>query len=125
MTLAKARGKTNETFIVQTSLMIVTYGCQNMFIVQATGINVPPPVLKITIDFIWLQLKFVEISNTTKGEFAAEMFVFANINLDLFEHFLLLHCSLGMLYDNEITSLIDIYFLRITFTPSKPFRHPV
>jgi hypothetical protein len=29
------------------------------------------------------------------------------------------------LYDNEITSLIDIYFLRISFTPSKPFRHPV
>ena len=25
------------------------------------------------------------------------------------------------LYDNEITSLIDIYFLRISFTPSEPF----
>jgi hypothetical protein len=96
MTLAKARGKTNETFIVQASLTIVTYGCQNMFIVKVTGINVPPPVLKITIDFIWLQLKFVEISKTTEGEFAAKMFVFANINLDLLEHFLLLHCSLGM-----------------------------
>ncbi len=24
-------------------------------------------------------------------------------------------------YDNEITSLIDIYFLRISFTPSEPF----
>jgi hypothetical protein len=37
MTLAKAKAKTNETFIVQASLMIVTYDRQNMFIVQATG----------------------------------------------------------------------------------------
>ncbi len=36
-TLAKAKAKNNETFIVQVSLMIVTYDCQNMFIVQATG----------------------------------------------------------------------------------------
>ncbi len=26
-----------------------------------------------------------------------------------------------ILYDNEITSLIDIYFLRISFIPSEPF----
>jgi hypothetical protein len=31
MTLAKAKAKTNETFIVQASLTIVTYDCQNMF----------------------------------------------------------------------------------------------
>ncbi len=37
MTLAKAKAKANETFIVQVSLMIVTYACKNMFIVQATG----------------------------------------------------------------------------------------
>jgi hypothetical protein len=36
MTLAKAKAKTNETFIVQASPMIITYDCQNMFIVQAT-----------------------------------------------------------------------------------------
>jgi hypothetical protein len=36
MTLAKAEAKTNETFIAQASLTIVTYYCQNMFIVQAT-----------------------------------------------------------------------------------------
>jgi hypothetical protein len=36
MTLAKAKAKTNETFIVQASLMIITYDRQNMFIVQAT-----------------------------------------------------------------------------------------
>ncbi len=36
MTLAKAKAKTNETFIVQTSLTIITYDRQNMFIVQAT-----------------------------------------------------------------------------------------
>jgi len=37
-TLAKAKAKTNETFIVQASLTIVTYDRKNMFIVQATGI---------------------------------------------------------------------------------------
>jgi hypothetical protein len=30
-----AKAKTNETFIVQASLTIVTYDCKNMFIVQA------------------------------------------------------------------------------------------
>jgi hypothetical protein len=38
MTLAKVKAKTNETFIVKASLTIVTYNCQNMFIVQATGV---------------------------------------------------------------------------------------
>jgi hypothetical protein len=38
MTLAKAKAKTNETFIVQASLMIVIYDRKNMFIVQATGL---------------------------------------------------------------------------------------
>ncbi len=38
MTLAKAKAKTNETFIVQASCTIVTYDCQNMFIVQATNV---------------------------------------------------------------------------------------
>ncbi len=37
MTLDKAKAKTNETFIVQASLRIVTYERKNMFIVQATG----------------------------------------------------------------------------------------
>ncbi len=37
MTLAKAKAKTNETFIGQASLTIVTYDRKNMFIVQATG----------------------------------------------------------------------------------------
>jgi hypothetical protein len=36
MTLAKAKAKTNETFIVRASLTIVTYSHKNMFIVQAT-----------------------------------------------------------------------------------------
>jgi hypothetical protein len=36
-TLANAKVKTNETFIVQVSLTIVTYDRQNIFIVQATG----------------------------------------------------------------------------------------
>ena len=29
----------------------------------------------------------------------------------------------GEIYDNEIPSLIDIYFLRISFIPSEPFRY--
>ncbi len=41
MTLAKAKAKTNERFIVQASLMIVTYDGQNMFIVQATFFTLP------------------------------------------------------------------------------------
>jgi hypothetical protein len=40
MTLAKAKAMTNETFIVQVSLTIVTYNRQNMFIVQAIGVFV-------------------------------------------------------------------------------------
>ncbi len=36
MTLAKAKAKTNETFIVQASLTIVAYNRKNMFMVQAT-----------------------------------------------------------------------------------------
>jgi hypothetical protein len=36
MILAKAKAKTNETFIVQASLTIVTYDRKNVFIVQAT-----------------------------------------------------------------------------------------
>jgi hypothetical protein len=39
MILAKAKAKTNEIFIVQASLTIVTYDRQNMFIVQATGLK--------------------------------------------------------------------------------------
>ncbi len=36
MTLAKAKATTNETFIVQASLTIVTYNRKNIFIVQPT-----------------------------------------------------------------------------------------
>ena len=39
MTLAKAKAKTNKIFIVQTSHTIITYDRKNMFIVQATGVN--------------------------------------------------------------------------------------
>jgi hypothetical protein len=41
MTLAKAKAKTNETFIVQVSLTIVTDDRKNMFIVQATVVSQP------------------------------------------------------------------------------------
>ena len=37
MTLAKAKARANETFIVQASLMIIAYDRHNIFIVQATG----------------------------------------------------------------------------------------
>jgi hypothetical protein len=39
MTLAKAKAKSNERFIVQASLTIITYYHQNIFIVQATGFD--------------------------------------------------------------------------------------
>ncbi len=39
MTLAKAKAKTNETFIAQASLLIVTYNHKNMFIGQATVLS--------------------------------------------------------------------------------------
>ncbi len=42
MTLAKAKAKTNETFIVQASLAIFTYHRKNMFIVQAIGGKIGP-----------------------------------------------------------------------------------
>jgi len=35
--ISQAKAKTNETFIVQASLTIITYDLQNIFIVQATG----------------------------------------------------------------------------------------
>ena len=37
MTLSKAKDMADITLIVQASLTIVTYNCQNIFIVQATG----------------------------------------------------------------------------------------
>jgi hypothetical protein len=40
MTLAKAKAKTNETFIVQASLTIVTYDRQSIFMEQATGVKI-------------------------------------------------------------------------------------
>ncbi len=39
MTLAEAKAKTNETFVVRASLTIITYDRKNMFIVQATDLN--------------------------------------------------------------------------------------
>ncbi len=39
MTQAKAKVTANKTFILQTSLSIVTYKHQNIFIVQATGLK--------------------------------------------------------------------------------------
>ncbi len=37
--LAKAKLDLSITFIVLASFMIVTYDCQNMFIIQATGLG--------------------------------------------------------------------------------------
>ncbi len=54
MTLAKAKAKTNETFLVQASLTIVTYDRQNMFIVQATGF----PALSMVAPLFRAKFKF-------------------------------------------------------------------
>jgi hypothetical protein len=50
MILSKANAKTNVTFIVQVSLMIVTYDCQNMFIEEATG----PSCVNFSIQLYWM-----------------------------------------------------------------------
>jgi hypothetical protein len=59
MTPSKAKAKTNETFIVQASLTIVTYDRQNMFIVQATDSGVR---LKQRIRFPLFECLFCRIS---------------------------------------------------------------
>ncbi len=52
MTLAKAKAKTNETFIVHASLMIVTYDHQNMFIVHGAE-------YALTMRKVWQRLETV------------------------------------------------------------------
>jgi len=42
MILANVKARADEIFVVQASLMIVTYQCQNVFIVQATGVSLAP-----------------------------------------------------------------------------------
>jgi hypothetical protein len=42
MTLAKAKLASSITFIVLASFTIVKYDRQNMFIIQATGLMLPP-----------------------------------------------------------------------------------
>jgi hypothetical protein len=42
MTLANVKARADEIFIVKASLMIVTYQCQNVFIVQAIGVSLAP-----------------------------------------------------------------------------------
>ncbi len=46
MTLAKAKVDANETFVAQASLTIITYDCQNIFIVHATVFSI---ILSITM----------------------------------------------------------------------------
>jgi hypothetical protein len=43
MTLTKAKARANKTFIVQASLTIVTYNCQNIFIVHGTDGDILMP----------------------------------------------------------------------------------
>ncbi len=52
MTLAKAKLRAYETYIVQASITIVTYDHQNTFIVQATGDSVTRKLNKI-LPNIW------------------------------------------------------------------------
>ncbi len=41
MALAKAKTRANKTFIVQASLTIIAYDHKNIFITQATGVEIP------------------------------------------------------------------------------------
>ncbi len=56
-TLTKAKARANETFIVQASLMIVTYDCQNIFIVQATDVALPRSTLWLNLAWFFVLLK--------------------------------------------------------------------
>jgi hypothetical protein len=51
MTLAKAKAKTNGTFIVQASLTVLTYDRQNMLIVQAIGVLVSGKSFQLDLMF--------------------------------------------------------------------------
>ena len=56
--------------------------------------------------------------------FTIEQLLFTNTRAALKESAAWLHKNvLVNLYDNEITSLIDIYFLQISFIPSDPIRY--
>ncbi len=61
MTLAKAKAKTNETFIEQVSLTIVPFDHQNMFIVQTTGVFLPVKNLQTSLILVLL------VKNLSKG----------------------------------------------------------
>ncbi len=50
MILAKVSARANETFIIQASLTIITYDCQNIFIVQATGLSFTSQLCKGVIE---------------------------------------------------------------------------
>jgi hypothetical protein len=39
---ANSKARTDKTFLVQATLTIVTYDCQNIFTVQATGLTIKP-----------------------------------------------------------------------------------
>jgi hypothetical protein len=58
----------------------------------------PPPLMPRQISYMEGQLD--EVRN-----------IFIRLNFD----------AKTIVYDNEITALIDIYFLRISFIPSEPF----
>jgi hypothetical protein len=56
MTLAKAKARANKTFVVQASLMIVTYNRHNIFIVQTTGDTILTESILVPKSLVVLQL---------------------------------------------------------------------
>jgi len=66
MTLAKAKANTNETFIVQTSLTIINYDCQNMFIVQASDLIMSTSLLLYQV-WNWLRANWQAIQRYFKA----------------------------------------------------------
>ncbi len=53
MTLAKAKARANKTFMVQASLMIITYDCQNVFIVQGTDGDILMPSKTLVMPMVF------------------------------------------------------------------------
>jgi hypothetical protein len=56
MTLAKAKARANDTFIVQAYLTIVTHDCQKKFIVQAIGQAVQSTIFEMPMVQAYLQI---------------------------------------------------------------------
>ncbi len=126
MTLAKAKAKTNETFIVQASLTIISYDRKNMLIVQATDIrlyilvsNTPAYFARDKERHIWAQ-EVVRLEVFVNVEAKNEVCFERNCSFrNSCLHFNLLH--LGSSWSPHLLNLfyINYYLFSISYCKSK------